>query len=227
MYFIKCEAYEMIKGVAFDMDGLMFDTERLVVKGWNFAGTQLGYCISKALVIKTLGLNIENTRRVFIEYLGSDFNFNAARKIRVDYVTNYIEKNGMPLKTGLVELLNYLNSNHYKITVATSTENEKVNYYFKKAGISDFFEGIVSGDMIERGKPEPDIYLIASEIMGLDPNECLALEDSPSGVLSAYRAGMKPVMIPDLVKPDEDTCKILYTVKPTLFDVIELLDNQD
>lgn len=205
----------------------MFDTERLAVKGWNFAGTQMGHCISEALVIKTLGLNIENTRHVFIEHLGSNFDFKAARKIRVDYVTNYIEKNGMPLKTGLVELLDYLNSNHYKIAVATSTENEKVKYYFRKAGISDFFEGIVSGDMIEHGKPEPDIYLKASEIMELDPNDCLALEDSPSGVLSAYRAGMKPVMIPDLVKPDKGTCKILYAEKSTLFDVIELLDNQD
>ena len=76
-------------------------------------------------------------------------------------------------------------------------------------------------------KPEPDIYLKASKIIGVAPNECLALEDSPIGILSAYRAGMKPVMIPDLVKPNEETNKILYAKLPTLFDVIELLNNQN
>lgn len=153
--------------------------------------------------------------------------FNALRKIRVDYVTDYIEKHGIPLKTGLFELLNYLKSNHYKITVATSTESEKARYYFENAGIANYFDGIVCGDMINRGKPEPDIYLKASEILGFSPNECLALEDSPSGVLSAYRAGMMPVMIPDLIQPDEETRKILFAEMPTLFNVIGLLNNHN
>ena len=217
----------MIKGIIFDMDGLMFDTERLVIKAWDFAGKQMGYSITKDIVVKTLGLNTENTRRVFIEHLGNNFDFYVFRKIRVDYMTDYIDKNGIPIKTGLIELLDFLKSNHYKMTVATSTEKEKTEYYFKKANISHYFDDIVCGDMIERGKPEPDIYLKASKIIGVAPNECLALEDSPIGILSAYRAGMKPVMIPDLVKPNEETNKILYAKLPTLFDVIELLNNQN
>lgn len=217
----------MIKGIIFDMDGLMFDTERLVIKAWDFAGKQMGYSITKDIVIKTLGLNTENTRRVFIEHLGNNFDFYVFRKIRVDYMTDYIDKHGIPIKTGLIELLDFLKSNHYKMTVATSTEKEKTEYYFKKANISYYFDDIVCGDMIERGKPEPDIYLKASKIIGVAPNECLALEDSPIGILSAYRAGMKPVMIPDLVKPNEETNKILYAKLPTLFDVIELLNNQN
>ena len=217
----------MIKGIIFDMDGLMFDTERLVIKAWDFAGKQMGCSITKDIVIKTLGLNTENTRRVFIEHLGNNFDFYVFRKIRVDYMTDYIDKNGIPIKTGLIELLDFLKSNHYKMTVATSTEKEKTEYYFKKANISYYFDDIVCGDMIERGKPEPDIYLKASKIIGVAPNECLALEDSPIGILSAYRAGMRPVMIPDLVKPNEETNKILYAKLPTLFDVIELLNNQN
>lgn len=217
----------MIKGIIFDMDGLMFDTERLVIKAWDFAGKQMGCSITKDIVIKTLGLNTENTRRVFIEHLGNNFDFYVFRKIRVDYMTDYIDKNGIPIKTGLIELLDFLKSNHYKMTVATSTEKEKTEYYFKKANISYYFDDIVCGDMIERGKPEPDIYLKASKIIGVAPNECLALEDSPIGILSAYRAKMKPVMIPDLVKPNEETNKLLYAKLPTLFDVIELLNNQN
>lgn len=217
----------MIKGIVFDMDGLMFDTERLVAKGWAFAGKQMGLDITEAVAIKTLGLNAGDTNRVLINELGEAFDLSATRKIRVDYVTSYIENNGIPVKTGLFELLDYLKSNHYEITVATSTERERAQYYFNKAGISKYFNQIVCGDMIERGKPEPDIYRKACEIIGVNPNECLALEDSPMGILSAYRAGMKPVMIPDLLQPDEVTNSLLYAKLSTLLDVIELLSVQN
>ncbi|HVI42947.1 MAG TPA: HAD family phosphatase [Anaerovoracaceae bacterium] len=217
----------MIKGIVFDMDGLMFDTERLSAEGWAFAGKQMGLDITENIIVKALGLSIENTKRVFLNELGEAFDFSAARKIKVDYMTSYIENNGLPMKTGLIELLDYLTVNHFKITVATSTERERAQYYFDKAGISKFFDKIVCGDMIERGKPEPDIYLTASGIIGVDPYECLALEDSPMGILSAYRAGMKPVMIPDLLQPDEGTNRLLYARLPTLLDVIELLSIQN
>jgi len=217
----------MIKGIAFDMDGLMFDTERLAVEGWVFAGKQMGLNISKDIIIKTLGLNIEDTKRILFNNLGEAFDFSAARKIRVDYVTSYVENNGIPIKTGLIELLDYLYSNHFKITVATSTERERAQYYINKAGISKYFNKFICGDMIKRGKPEPDIYLRASEIIGVNPYECLALEDSPLGILSAYKAGMKPVMIPDLLQPNDETNSLLYAKLPSLFDVIELLSIQD
>ncbi len=217
----------MIKGIVFDMDGLMFDTERLVAKGWAFAGQQMGLDITEAMAFKTLGLNAADTNRVLMNELGKAFDLSATRKIRVDYVTSYIESNGIPVKTGLFELLDYLRLNHYKITVATSTERERAQYYFNKAGISNYFNQIVCGDMIERGKPEPDIYLRACELIGLSPNECLALEDSPMGILSAYKAGMKPVMIPDLLQPDEALNSLLYAKLPTLLDVIELLSIQN
>jgi len=219
--------HEMIKGIVFDMDGLMFDTERLSAEGWAFAGKQMGLNIAENIVMKTLGLNIENTERVFSKELGESFDFYAGRKIKADYITSYIEENGLPMKTGLIELLDYLTINQFKITVATSTERERAQYYFNKAGISKYFNQIVCGDMIERGKPEPDIYLRASEIIGVSPDECLALEDSPMGILSAYRAGMSPVMIPDLLLPDEGTASLLYAKLPTLLDVIELLSVQN
>ena len=217
----------MIKGVVFDMDGLMFDTERLAIEAWTFAGKQIGLNVTEDMVVKTLGLNTEDTNRVLIDELGTDFDLSATRKIRIDYVTSYIENNGMPVKTGLVELLDYLNRNDYKIAVATSSEKETALFNFNKAGISKFFDKIVCGDMIKRGKPEPEIYLRACEIIGIDPSECLALEDSPMGILSAYRAGMKPVMIPDLLQPDEGTNKLLYAKLQTLHDVIELLSVQN
>jgi HAD superfamily hydrolase (TIGR01509 family) len=214
----------MIKGIVLDMDGVMFDTERLAIKAWSFAGAQAGLSITEELVMKTIGLNTENTKRVLFERLGSDFDFEAVRKIRVDYALDYIERNGMPMKYGLFELLDYLKTNCYKITVATSTESAKVKYYFSKSGLSEYFNEIVCGDMIIKGKPEPDIYLKACEMLGLTPPECLALEDSPNGILSAYRAGMKPVMIPDLIEPDDELRRTIYAEVPTLSHVIPLLE---
>lgn len=213
----------MIKGVVFDMDGLMFDTERLAKEGWAYAGSRMGIDITEDVVVKTLGLNAEKTKAVLCAELGEDFDYYTARKMRVDYINAYIEKHGIPVKAGLMELLDYLITNHYEITVATSSEKEVAEYYFAKAGIAGYFDQIVCGDMIEHGKPEPDIYLKASEIMGIRPEECLALEDSPMGILSACRAGMKPAMIPDLLQPDEETSRILYAKLPTLHNVIELL----
>jgi HAD superfamily hydrolase (TIGR01509 family) len=187
----------------------------------------MGYDITEDMVIKTLGLNVENTKRILSHCLGEAFDFSTARKIRVDYVTSYIENNGLPIKTGLMELLDYLNSNHYKITIVTSSEEERARYYLDQAGISDVFDEIVCGDMIEKGKPEPDIYAKASVILGLYPNECLALEDSPLGILSAFRAGLKPVMIPDLLQPDEETNRLLFAKLPSLLEVITLVSKPE
>jgi len=214
----------MIHGVVFDMDGLMFDTERLALESWRFAGAQAGYDFSEAVIVETVGLDVANTKRVFLERLGADLDFDNLRKIRFQYVKDFIQRNGVPLKPGLFELLEYLKRNHYKATVATSTEAVHARYYLEKAGVIGYFAGIVCGDAVGRGKPAPDIYQAAAGILGLVPGECLALEDSPSGVLSACRAGMKPVMIPDLVRPDEATQKLLYAQVPSLSDVIALLE---
>lgn len=217
----------MIKGIVFDMDGLMFDTERLAADAWVLAGKQIGLAITEEMAVKTLGLNRADTDRVLRDELGGVADLSGTREIRGDYITSHIKNNGIPIKTGLIELLDYLTGNDYKITVATSSDREVARYYFEQARISGYFNEIVCGDMIERGKPEPDIYLRAIEILGVNPNECLALEDSPMGILSAYRAGMNPVMIPDLLQPDQETTSLLYAKLPTLLDVIELLSTQN
>ena len=213
----------MIRGIVFDMDGLMFDTERLVLEAWQVAGGQAGYTVDSSLVVQTLGLNAEDTKRVFMDALGPAFDFYSVRNTRDAHVRSRIGREGVPVKPGLAALLNFLKTNGYKMTVATSSEKEKAMLYFENAGIADFFEGIVCGEMIARGKPEPDIYLKACEILGVAPCECIALEDSPAGVQSAYLAGMKPVMIPDLAVPDEATEAMLFAKLPALTHVIRLL----
>ncbi len=214
----------LIQGVVFDMDGLMFDTEQLSVRAWEQTSRQLGIPIDREFIVATLGLNLRNSQRVFQTKLGASFDYLHARQIKLAYVTAQIEAQGMPLKAGLLELLDYLRDNRYRMTVATSNEADRTRYYLDKAGIAGYFDRIVTGDMIERGKPAPDIYLKACELIDTAPAACLALEDSPPGIRSASQAGLKAVMIPDLAQPTEEINRLLFARLNNLREVIQLLE---
>jgi HAD superfamily hydrolase (TIGR01509 family) len=164
---------------------------------------------------------------MFAEEFGDGLDFDYFKKQYKDYLEQYIEENGIPIKKGLFELLDYLKDNHYKIAVATSTNKQRAHYYFENSGVSKYLDAIVAGDMIENGKPAPDIYLKAAELIEVHPTDAIALEDSPYGILSASRAGMKPIMIPDLIEPNDETSKLLYKKLDSMLDVITLLQNLD
>ncbi len=194
--------------VIFDMDGLMFDTERVFIKAWDYAGEKIGIGKAGYMVYKTLGKNVIASNKILREEFG-EFNQEELRRYSKEFLKDYYEKNGVPVKPGLYTLLEYLKSTGCKIALASSTSRGMVEQYLKNTGVMDYFSAIVCGDMIEKSKPEPDIYLKACELLHVKPQNCIALEDSQSGLLSAYRAGCKPVMVPDLWQPDEETKQIL------------------
>ncbi|MDR3595165.1 HAD-IA family hydrolase [Clostridium sp.] len=216
----------MIKAVVFDMDGLMFDTERLTVQSWDYAGEKIGMGKMGHMVYKTLGMNIESSRKIFIQEYGDKIVEEDLSEHAREFFNNYFNDHGMPLKSGLIELLSYLKANNYKIAVATSSNKETALNHFKRANITEFFDVIVCGDMIKNSKPAPDIYLKASELLGLMPSECLALEDSPNGIRSAFLAGLQPVMIPDLIEPTKEIIDLLHSKLANLNEVINLLDTK-
>jgi len=213
----------MITGIIFDMDGVIFDTERLALDAWTYAGGQTGAGITPALVLATVGLDLAHTRQIFEESLGAELDFDALQVQRILYTKRYIEEHGVPQKPGFAELLEYLKLHRYKTALATSSQSDRARGFLEQAGLWDSFDVIVCRDDIAVPKPAPDIYLKAAERLGVSPEDCLALEDSPSGVLSAFRAGMRVVMIPDLVAPDEETGQYLYGQVAALTDVILLL----
>lgn len=216
----------MIKAVVFDMDGLMFDTERLTIKAWDYAGEKLGLGKMGHMVYKTLGMNVESSRKIFIEEYGDKIIEEDLGAYSREFFDKYFNEYGIPLKHGLMELLNYLKENKYKIAVATSSNKETALKHFKRAKILDYFDVIVCGDMIKNSKPAPDIYLKASELLGCHPVECLALEDSPNGICSAFSAGLIPVMIPDLIEPENEIIGMLHSRLVNLNEVITLLDSK-
>lgn len=195
--------------IIFDMDGLMFDTEKVVIKAWDYAGEKIGVGKAGFMVYKTLGMNRAASNNVWKEEFGDRYSEEGLRKYTKEFLKKYYDENTVPVKKGLYVLLDFLKSKQCKMAVASSSARHEVEKYLKDTGVKDYFLDIVCGDMIENSKPEPDIYLKACELIGAEPENCYALEDSKNGLLSAYRAGCKPIMIPDLWQPDEEIMKII------------------
>ena len=213
----------MVKAVIFDMDGLLLDTEKLLVKFWQEAAREAGFPMTREIA-----LNIRSMHRSFaIPYLksvlGEDFDYLKIRSRRMELMSAYLAKYGLELKKGAKELLTYLNENKIPAAVATATDYERAEKYLKETGIFGYFDKIICATMVKVGKPQPDIYIYAASELGLEPSECAALEDSPNGVKSAAAAGCKTIMVPDLTEPDEELSRIIAAKANSLDEVIDII----
>lgn len=214
----------MVKAVIFDMDGLLLDTEKLLVRFWQEAARESGFDMTREIA-----LNIRSMHRSFaIPYLksvlGDDFDYLKIRSRRMELMNEHLEKHGLELKKGAKTLLTYLNENKIPAAVATATDYERAEKYLKETGIFGYFDKIICATMVKVGKPKPDIYIYAASELGLEPSECAALEDSPNGVKSAAAAGCKTIMVPDLTEPDEELSRIIAAKAGSLDEVIGILE---
>lgn len=213
-----------VKGVIFDMDGLMIDTEKLLKRFWCQAANEFGYPMKEEHVLSIRSLAAKYAIPKLKGYFGEDFDYAAVRSRRMELMNAYIEEHGVEKKKGLDELIAYLKKENIKMAVATATDEVRTKKYLESIGIYDLFDEIVCATMVENGKPAPDIYQKAAEVLQLPPENCMALEDSPNGILSAFSAGCIPVMVPDLDEPNEETLKILYKKVEDLEKVIAVIE---
>lgn len=188
----------MIRGILFDMDGLMFDTEAVALRGWEKAGKELGIRIAEETVSSLRGLGNKERRERFSELTGRPDLFDAAQKIRIEYSDSWIRENGVPVKPGLKELLEYLKSEGIPAALATSTEREKAEWFLRLAGVEQYFQAAVCGAEAGPSKPAPDVFLKAAAKLHLPASECMVLEDSENGLRAAKAAGCIAVVVPDL-----------------------------
>ena len=216
-----------MKAVVFDMDGLMFDTERVAILAWDYAGEKMGLGKAGYMVYKTLGMNVELSNAVWFKEFGDRYSEEDLWKYTREFNNDFYSKNKVPVKRGLYVLLDYLKNNGYKLAVASSTSKRGVERNLKDAGVLEYFDAVICGDMVEKSKPDPEIYLKACEAIGVEPTEALALEDSRNGLLSAHRAGMKVIMVPDLWEADEEIKAFLWNMCSDLEEVKEFLMNQN
>jgi HAD superfamily hydrolase (TIGR01509 family) len=205
------------------MDGLMTDTEQLFLDLWCQVLREQGQPEYRDVVAHCIGLNHQATHTYIRETLGEDFDYmSILRQVGIRSKA-YCEANGVPVKPGLYTLLDYLDENNIPYAVATSTASDNAQWRLENIGVLSRLKALITGDMVSHGKPAPEIFEKAAVALGLPPEECMVLEDSPHGILAAHRAGCLPVMVPDLRQPDSETAKLLYAQVERLDQVIGLL----
>ena len=214
----------MLSAVIFDMDGLMFDTEALNMKAWMAAAKKHGWTMTEEHVHAHIGSSLPATRRIMADQFGPGFDFDAVRADRIAIAFERIEREGMPEKPGLHEILAWLRRHGVKTAMATSSERRFVDFYMAHSNLGHTFDAVITGDQIERSKPAPDIFLRAAEAVGESPADCAVLEDSYNGIRAAHAAGMRPIMIPDLLPPTPEIEPLLFRRADTLNDVIPILE---
>ena len=212
-----------MKAIAFDMDGVLFDTEQLYFRAWDAEGEAFGMTPEEVREIRfrCAGHNPADTEVMFNDYFRGRVNFSDFWKRKTDRTRRMLREEKIPLKPGLYEILDFLRDGGWAVALATSTNREGTLYNLDQAGITGYFQVLVTGDMFEHGKPEPDVYLRACGLLGSKPEETYAVEDSYPGLESARRAGMRVVMIPDLFPPNAETEK---NADYTLSSLLELRD---
>lgn len=208
-----------IKLVIFDMDGTIFDTERLGVESWLKASKDIGVELPYELLIKKIGLNSRDSLKLFQDYGIDEPTYKRIKEIKRKYVKKYINLYGTPLKSGVLELINELKNQNKKIALATSRGQEMTNFYLHNSVLDGKFDYVLTGDLIKRGKPYPDIFCETAKHFNVEPKKCIVIEDSENGVKAGMKAGMNVIFIPDLQK---EISEITHTYT-SMYDVLKLL----
>lgn len=211
--------------VIFDMDGTIFDTERLVLDCWERVGERHGIPGIREVFVRCIGTNKARTQEIVFEHYGKDFPYEKFSEESSVLFHEIEDKEGIPVKPGAVELLKYLSESKIPLGLASSTRLAVVTQEMKAAGLYDYFQVVVGGDLLKNSKPAPDIYLMACERMGVWPGNTYAIEDSYNGIRSAHSAGMHPVMVPDLMPATDEMRSLSEAVFEDLFQVKEYFEN--
>lgn len=195
------------KAVIFDMDGVIFDTERVYLEIWQSVFEKYGYKMTKELYITVMGTGRKNVIKTFLENFGDDLPIEKMYEEKDNQLFYIIENQGIPLKKGVKELFSMLKEKNYKIALATSAKRDRVEKQIKDKWLKESFDAIVCGDDVEKGKPSPDIFLKAAKEIDVEAKDCFVVEDSPAGIRAAFSGGMKGIHVEDLKVADEDILK--------------------
>lgn len=213
-----------VRGVIFDMDGTLLDTEKLYLRFWLEAANRMGYPMKEehALAIRATAASVAEP--MLKRLVCPEFDYHGVRALRRRIMEEYVDIHGIDPKPGMIETLRAIRERGLRIGLATATPEPRARKYLRMVGAEQYFDAVTCADMVEHGKPAPDIYLLACARTGVKPSEALAVEDAPSGIRSAHAAGMRAVLIPDRDVPGEEITALCYAVMPDLPSVLSLMD---
>ena len=213
----------LYKAVVFDMDGVIFDSERAVMQRWEEVASRHNIPNIEKAILACTGTTMVRTREIMLNLYGADFPYDEyARESSAIFHSRY-DGGRLPMKPGVKELLTFLKEHDKKIALASSTRQQVVTDELRDAGVIEYFDRIICGDMVSRSKPAPDIFLKACEELNISPSDSYAIEDSYNGIRAAHAGGLHPIMVPDLLPADEEMQSLAEIVLPSLTSVMEYL----
>ncbi|MBQ1368857.1 MAG: HAD family phosphatase [Firmicutes bacterium] len=215
------------KAVVFDMDGVLFDTERISRNSWIEVGKRWGLDGIEIIYPKVIGVNHTDGLQIVKDAYGQDFDAETFTKECAAVMKRMLQEEGLPIKKGVREILEALKQKKIPVGICSSTRTGVIRDHLQKTGLSDYFERIIGGDQILHSKPKPDIYLKACDALEMNPEDCIAVEDSPNGIRSAHAAGLIPVMIPDLVEPTDEMRRLSHVILHDLSDLQSMIENKE
>jgi len=213
------------EAVIFDMDGVIFDSERAVLECWKELADKYGLKNLEKPFLACTGTTKEKTREIMMEFYGEDFHYDEFAREASKLFHEKYDGGKLPVKKGAKDILEFLKGQKVKIALASSTRRESVINQLRAAGLLDYFDELVTGDMVTRSKPDPEIFLMACEKVGVKPEKAYAIEDSYNGIRSAFGGKLMPIMVPDLLPADEEMDNKAVVVLQDLCKVIDYLRN--
>jgi len=213
-----------LRAAIFDMDGLLLDSERPIRDAWMRSLNEFGVVLDGARYLELVGRNQADSRQLLQEWMGPACSYDAARARAATLLEEALGLDGFAVKAGVVALLQSLRDRRVPCAVASSTHRAEVEMRLRQAGLHGFFDGFNGGDEVTRGKPHPDLFLLAAQRLGHAASDCLVFEDSEHGARGAIAAGMSVVIVPDLKTPSEDACAAGLAVLASLHDAQAHLD---
>lgn len=217
---------QTIGGVLFDMDGVILDSEKLYAKFWAAGCEHFGYHMSYAQALGMRSLNAQAGQRYLSSLFGPEISYPQVRAQRIALMDAYVQAHGVEAKPGVEALLDVLTARGIPYAITTASPPDRIADHLGRLGLYERFPHICTAHQVPQGKPAPDIYLLGAKTIGLPPEQCLALEDSYTGLLSAHRAGCLATIVPDLDEPDENILSIAYARADSLLDVIDMLEGK-